>query len=477
MDNVIPSRITKFKTACFFLAQFITRALVVCLIGAIADRVLSLTALWEMSGTAYSINQVRLQQASTSSELPVVLLDLGTLIRPRAHAFDKPSVAESSAELAPQWTALSTALEAISMARPKAIIINWELGLDAQFLKRRTDEFEFQDQVPEETRAAYLRMMASIASINKGVPILFVADNAYHRSRGLHGAFPRGLNPDLAVSSPEIRSFFGAYPSLVPDEPRKGMELLPPTTSGEVLRRIGVRDQLLAAPSTCWGLFHAEEEIDGRRFYLLNLAHLPQLISESISVPLNDLGGSEISKRIAGKVVVLGDVQSNFRSDTFQLPGLGAVWQQTPSGRRQISMGSGSQILASAILTRSQETIYGVSESGAFFWITVGGFSLLLQLLSQLIFHLARNRITNTGELFVEILVMLGSVILLWSLIWFVPFTRVLFVALPIWTLTRFADLFISVLRAWRHFVPGSRRKRSRSDFEPATHTHSGGTL
>ena len=153
-----------------FFANKVVAALVrsaaVLAVAAVLDVMMSGSLLWNLATGSYALQQSILQgDLGIDEPLPVVILDLSKVAPFRRNAVYSPSPSHADEMIEP-WLALSNALPAIAAAKPSAILIDWELGLNGQFAKRHVSDFELTPAVKDSDQVSYVyaRLMSSLKS-------------------------------------------------------------------------------------------------------------------------------------------------------------------------------------------------------------------------------------------------------------------------------------------------------------------------
>ncbi len=436
-------------------ASSLVRSIGVVAVAALIEVGLSSTKFAnELTGSAFALQQARLQTAAKGwDESDVILLDLASLIGPRP---TQPSLeatpASSPNELAPQWVALKNVIEELEAAQPRSVLIDWELGLGPSFVRRDGPKFRFQDAVPEETRSAYLQLCRALSKANTKLPVLFIADDAADRIGKSEDAFPL---PDLAltaVASTHFVANIGPYVGMAP----YGKSGLPLATSPRTLAKLTLSNRLTARPVKL-GLFHGLTEHDGESSYWINEGFLPNLITTSVSASLYDpkrsLSSSTIQDRLRNKVVILTDVMSQ-TGDVLTVPLPDELRFDSLDGAKSVTAASGGTLTACALLTLSNRPLYALPH-GLVDWLFSWLSSLFfLGVSSSIGWVRTKGHHGDHQELerhWIELVVMLVSVVAMLSLAWAVPWTYILFLGLPIWILTRFLDLSLSAWKLGKH--------------------------
>lgn len=294
--------------------------------------------------------QIALQGAAEKTKiasLPVVLVDLSKLIPKRRDVDPVVGDPKDDEELATQWVGLADIVRNLTQMEPKAMVIDWELGLPDEYVKPTAGGFAYSDRVSKEAREEYDELMrALIEANNPKTKTYFVADNVSSRLAKMSSVFPNDQLVKMAVRSEVPGDSIGPYRSFAYHSNPKTGQL--PYLVDAVITGLSEPDAL-DRPSR-YLLFDAYRKTKqgSPKEYWVNYAFLPQL--EKFAIRANAIELFTYSSSLKDKIVILADVSKPAADDSFKLP-LG----NPQDGNDRFS---GGLQHASALLTRTVNPVF-----------------------------------------------------------------------------------------------------------------------
>ncbi len=360
------------------LLLLVLRAAVIALLAVGIDHLLERTPAYRhFQEAGYKSAQAALMQSlpETNAPLPVVVLDLSALIQ-RRQAPHRPGLEEDDTDLAKEWSALSSVLQDIQAAHPRALFIDWELALPDSCVQVKPGGKDLNLSLHTDAQLAYRQLMDALAEMDaKTCPVLAIGRNGSPRFRKGQPVFPLPASSLMAVSPVLLRDPHLVYASMAALKDENGL----PGAPDAVLQRIQEpafvpgsqkqRSMESASESendTRFGFFHSRQESEQihAQAYWINYAYLRPLLKQTISVPPVQLSrDAAIQQQLRNRIVVLADVTEPHFTDVFPLPldleeaKIGLAGQAHP-----LSVYSGGLAHACTILTRMNQPLYAAPE-------------------------------------------------------------------------------------------------------------------
>lgn len=407
----------------------------------------------DMPLTGYSYEQKLLQDSFLDSkrQSPVVVMDISQALPSLASELQSEGkLTNSTDDQRENFRNAGMLIEQISDAKPTAIALDWDISDPADMplsSKSTLNQSSIRFDIWRTIRECTL----------KGVPVYFGSDRflkAGGRISDLQEPF-KHLACTLEQSSPKPGSFSDV--ALVQGE--GGVD----TLSVAVAEFKGVyglkQNKPIEVIRTRFLSMAPDDEASKREKFLINYEAVPSMIQESLNIfasngPVPMIADASVSKRLTGRVVLLGDLIRPSPGDTANYPISGpsmgrlrssySAIVKGKSSEREKAIDNGMSLIstggvlyqASAIhtLLGNQVLVFTGPLAEFIFATSVGGFASLLKMLFLSVLLTKRKFHSETAyaeihRLFIELFV--AIVIIPFLVLWFCGQTHIHHLLIP----------------------------------------------